>query len=86
MDGTTNPGPGVFDVSFVTGGVSATVCNCCKPWATFGPPMTIACAPMPTFQTITTMLGAAPPEARISDADVDRIARRLAEILSESKP
>ena len=80
MDGTTNPGPGVFDVSFVTGGVSATVCNCCRPWAGFGPPITIACAPMPSFQTITTTLGA--PHG-LSDADVDRIARRTLELQSQ---
>lgn len=61
------------------------------PGADWAPPPSVACAPNPTFQTaFVTIRGGtalhATPEVHISDADVERIAQRVAAILREVKP
>lgn len=117
--------------TIVHGAVSTTVCNCCKPWASFGMPeaewrspsltasiigepslpgyapcgcyvgpwwsitppprcpvhaeSAVPFAPMmPTTTTTTlTFTPVAPP---LSDSDVERIARRVVELMREAKP
>lgn len=89
MDGTTSPGAWIgwtpWPGAQAAGCASTVVCNCKQPWQNFGEVFTM-CAPQSMFQAFTATLQSPPAAAPLSDDDVDRIARRVAEIMREPKP